>query len=95
MICTGTPHQELWIHTHRQAIADRGCIVLAQGGTLDFWTGQESRAPLWIRNLHLEFFYRLIANPRKNWKKVLISLMMIWIIISHPIRILVKKMLCL
>ena len=82
LVCTGTPQQEIRIAQHRQMRADRGCLVLAQGGTLDFWAGIEPRAPKLIRKLHLEFVYRLIVNPRKNWKKVLISLTIIWLIIK-------------
>lgn len=84
LVCTGTPHQEWRIAQNRSYIKQHHCLVLAQGWTLDFRSGKEPRAPQRLRSLHGEFIYRLIINPRKNRKKCLISLMMIWLIVKEP-----------
>jgi len=59
----GAPKQELWI----SRFADRlpvGVAVCA-GATIDFIAGEKSRAPLWMRNCGLEWFYRLLSEPRR------------------------------
>jgi N-acetylglucosaminyldiphosphoundecaprenol N-acetyl-beta-D-mannosaminyltransferase len=35
------------------------------GAVFDFFTGNLPYAPLWIRNMGLEWLYRLIKEPRR------------------------------
>lgn len=44
------------------------------GGFFDFLGGGEKRAPDIVRNLRLEWLWRVALNPKKNGKKALSSL---------------------
>lgn len=71
----GSPRQEKWILDHRETLSKRGnLLVFGVGGLFDFWAGYEKRAPELIRNLGLEWLWRLITFPRKNFQKAFSSL---------------------
>jgi len=43
------------------------------GGVFDILAGVTKRAPLWMQNSGLEWFYRFIQEPRRMWKRYLIG----------------------
>ncbi len=43
------------------------------GGSFDVLAGKTRRAPRWMQRLGLEWFYRLIQEPRRLWKRYLIT----------------------
>jgi N-acetylglucosaminyldiphosphoundecaprenol N-acetyl-beta-D-mannosaminyltransferase len=43
------------------------------GGSFDVMAGVTKRAPLWMQNCGLEWFYRLIQEPRRMWKRYLVT----------------------
>jgi N-acetylglucosaminyldiphosphoundecaprenol N-acetyl-beta-D-mannosaminyltransferase len=43
------------------------------GGSFDVIAGYTKRAPLWMQNSGLEFFYRFLQEPRRLWKRYLIG----------------------
>jgi N-acetylglucosaminyldiphosphoundecaprenol N-acetyl-beta-D-mannosaminyltransferase len=45
-----------------------------QGGTFDFWVGEQKRSPKLVRKLKLERLWRFIADPKRNYKKIVDSL---------------------
>jgi N-acetylglucosaminyldiphosphoundecaprenol N-acetyl-beta-D-mannosaminyltransferase len=59
----GAPKQELWVHKHRERIA--ASAALCVGATIDFLAGQRSRAPVWMRQVGLEWLYRVGTEPRR------------------------------
>lgn len=70
--CIGTPFQEIRAHTHKEIFDTVPCIVLQLGGTLDFRSGYEQRAPDWVVKARvLETPRRILKNPQKNLKKFL------------------------
>jgi N-acetylglucosaminyldiphosphoundecaprenol N-acetyl-beta-D-mannosaminyltransferase len=62
-IALGSPTQEYWIQQHRDKLDV--CILQGVGGTFDVIAGTVKRAPKVFRDLHLEWFYRLISNPAR------------------------------
>ena len=46
---------------------------IAVGAALDFYTKKQKRAPLVMRKLYLEWFYRLILNPKRLMKRYFIQ----------------------
>ncbi|MGE4444265.1 MAG: WecB/TagA/CpsF family glycosyltransferase [Candidatus Altimarinota bacterium] len=74
MVGLGTPKQEIWIKNNLENIKKYNLLAFSQGGTFDFWAGNEKRAPQIFINLKLEWLWRFITNPRKNFKKVWYSL---------------------
>jgi N-acetylglucosaminyldiphosphoundecaprenol N-acetyl-beta-D-mannosaminyltransferase len=43
------------------------------GGSFDVVAGFTKRAPIWLQKLGLEWFYRLIQEPGRMWKRYLIT----------------------
>jgi N-acetylglucosaminyldiphosphoundecaprenol N-acetyl-beta-D-mannosaminyltransferase len=72
LLCVGYPVQEM---IARQ-IAELGCpsgVALCVGASIDFLTGKRTRAPLWVRQLSLEWAYRLLQEPRRLWRRYLVE----------------------
>jgi N-acetylglucosaminyldiphosphoundecaprenol N-acetyl-beta-D-mannosaminyltransferase len=63
-IGVGTPKQEKWLHLHRAEMPNVR-MMLAVGAGIDFLTGKQQRAPEWMRYAGLEWFYRLLLDPRR------------------------------
>jgi len=68
-VAMGSPRQEYWIARNREAIAAPFCMGV--GGTLDVVSGRAKRAPKLFRTTGTEFLFRLMANPRR-WRRQLV-----------------------
>ncbi len=67
MVALGAPRQEKWIRDHlRETGATLGIGV---GGLFDFYSGRIPRAPTWVRELGMEWFYRFAQEPRRMWRR--------------------------
>ena len=44
-------------------------FVMGVGGTFDVVAGKVKRAPLWMQEYGLEWFYRVLQEPRRMWKR--------------------------
>lgn len=62
-VCLGSPKQERFMQDHIHDL--KGCLMAGLGGTLDSFAGTVKRAPEWMQKLGLEWFYRLIREPRR------------------------------
>ncbi|MCB9883542.1 MAG: WecB/TagA/CpsF family glycosyltransferase [Planctomycetes bacterium] len=71
LIGFGAPRQELFIQEHRHALGH--AVVLGIGGLLDFASGGIPRAPLWLRELGLEWLWRLSREPRRMWRRYVLG----------------------
>jgi len=67
----GVPKQDSFIYEnmHKYQIP----MSFSIGGTIDFIAGVQKRAPKWIREIGFEWFYRLITNPKKMFKRYIID----------------------
>lgn len=63
-VCLGAPAQEKWIYQNRASLPDVK-VFLGLGGSLDGYAGIVKRAPKIFIKLGLEWFYRLITDPRR------------------------------
>jgi N-acetylglucosaminyldiphosphoundecaprenol N-acetyl-beta-D-mannosaminyltransferase len=70
-VALGAPKQEYWIYEHGLQLAVPICVGV--GGSFEMVAGVVRRAPLWIQNLHCEWFYRLCREPRRMWRRYLIG----------------------
>lgn len=66
-----TPKQELWMASHVQALS--APVLIGVGAAFDFHAGTKKQAPLWMQRTGLEWFFRLITEPRRLWKRYLIN----------------------
>ena len=62
-VALGSPKQEVWIQQNLGRLNVKICQGI--GGTLDTIVGRVKRAPLFFQNLGLEWFYRLISEPKR------------------------------
>jgi len=67
----GCPKQERWMHEHRSCLAVP--VMLGVGAAFDFLSGRTPQAPRWIREHGLEWLYRLCKEPRRLWRRYLVS----------------------
>lgn len=59
----GSPKQESWIQGNKKNLKVKICMGI--GGTLDVIAGRVLRAPFWLQNLGIEWFYRLLKEPKR------------------------------
>lgn len=75
---------ELGIHNSRLQTTNYklSCHVCCIGAVFDFYAGTVKRAPQWMIKLGLEWFYRLIKEPKRMWRRYLIgNLKFMWAIL--------------
>jgi N-acetylglucosaminyldiphosphoundecaprenol N-acetyl-beta-D-mannosaminyltransferase len=63
----GVPKQEVWIHQVRDRLP--GVSLVGVGAVYDWVAGNVSVAPEWMQNAGLEWFYRLMKEPRRLWRR--------------------------
>ena len=66
----GCPKQEFWMQAHRGRI---NAVMLGVGAAFDFHAGTIQRAPLWMRENGLEWLHRLVSEPRRLWRRYLVT----------------------
>ena len=66
----GCPKQERWIAEHRGRV---NAVMIGVGAAFDFHAGTVPRAPEWMRNNGLEWLHRLASEPRRLWKRYLVT----------------------
>ena len=63
-VCLGAPAQEKWIFANREFLPDVK-IMAGLGGSVDIYAGTAKRAPKIFIKLGLEWFYRLLREPKR------------------------------
>lgn len=70
LVGRGCPRQELWVANHKGKV---NAAMLAVGAAFDFHAGTLRQAPKWMQDNGLEWFFRLITEPGRLWKRYLIT----------------------
>lgn len=71
LVAFGAPRQETWI---RQRFDELNAhVAIGVGGLFDFYSGNMNRAPVWMREVGIEWLYRLIQEPRRMFKRYLVG----------------------
>jgi N-acetylglucosaminyldiphosphoundecaprenol N-acetyl-beta-D-mannosaminyltransferase len=65
-VALGCPKQEKWIAAMKNEI---NACFLGLGQAFHVYAGTETRLPKWMRNLSLEWLYRLYLEPGRLWKR--------------------------
>ncbi|WP_439114128.1 WecB/TagA/CpsF family glycosyltransferase [Hydrogenophaga sp.] len=66
-----SPKKENFINRWRDQLGVT--FVMGVGGTFDVVAGKVKRAPLWMQKYGLEWLYRVIQEPRRMWKRYLVT----------------------
>ncbi len=69
-VALGCPKQEAWMAQHRGRIH---AVMLGVGAAFGFHAGVARRAPRWMRAHGLEWLHRLLAEPRRLWRRYLVT----------------------
>lgn len=65
-VCLGCPKQEIWMSQYRGLV--RG-VMVGVGAVFSMYAGINPRAPHWMQQVGLEWFYRLMQEPRRLWRR--------------------------
>jgi N-acetylglucosaminyldiphosphoundecaprenol N-acetyl-beta-D-mannosaminyltransferase len=81
-VAYGVPAEELWLERN---LAKTGAkIGIGVGGTFDFLAGRRKRAPKFVRSIGLEWFWRLILEPRRYRRQVALP-KLVWRVFKYKL----------
>lgn len=69
LVGLGSPKQEFFTWVHRRELGAR--VAIGVGGSFDVLSGRLRRAPFLLQRLHLEWLFRVIQEPRR-WRRLLV-----------------------
>ncbi len=64
----GCPKQEKWMAENKGQLK---CVMFGVGAVFDFVAGNKKHAPKWMQKIGLEWFYRLVDEPGRLWRRYL------------------------
>ncbi len=69
-VAMNSPKKEIFLNTYKKQLQSVN-FIMGVGGSFDVIAGKTKRAPLWMQNVGLEWFFRFIQEPRRMWKRYL------------------------
>ncbi len=81
LVCLGCPKQELWMKANAPKL-DVG-VMIGAGGSLDVFSGEVERAPLAWRKLGLEWLHRLLSDPKRIKRMLVLPKFLFAVIFSR------------
>ncbi|QIZ66042.1 WecB/TagA/CpsF family glycosyltransferase [Geobacillus subterraneus] len=84
-VAMGSPKQEYFIDRIKNKILMDVNVAIGVGGSFDVLAGIRKRAPKWMQQIGMEWFYRMIQEPRRLFKRYLYSNTMFIILIIKEI----------
>src|SRR3989338_7933969 len=83
-VALGAPKQEVWIYDNLPKLQNIK-IAVGVGGAFDFISGKIPRAPKLLREIGLEWMWRLMMEPRKRFWRVFNA------VIIFPVKVFMEK----
>jgi N-acetylglucosaminyldiphosphoundecaprenol N-acetyl-beta-D-mannosaminyltransferase len=68
-LAVSSPQKELWVNDNLRRLGPIVCQGV--GGSIDVVAGITRRAPAWMQRNGLEWFFRLLQEPRRMWRRYL------------------------
>lgn len=85
LVAFGAPRQDVWIARHLAEL--RVPVAMGVGGLFDFYSGRIPRAPLWVREMGMEWVYRFLQEPRRMWRRYFVgNAVFLWRIVMERLR---------
>lgn len=78
LVGLGAPRQEFWIASHPELAT----VSIGVGGSFDALAGLNKRAPQWIQDIRLEWFYRLVKQPQR-WRRQMVLPKFAWRVLKQ------------
>ncbi len=70
-VAFSSPKKEYWVNKYLERLNIP--FVMGVGGSFDVVAGVTDRAPKWMQDHSLEWFYRFIQEPRRMWKRYIVG----------------------
>ena len=70
-VAMGSPKKEIFISKYMRDMSVP--FVMGVGGSFDVVAGVTKRAPLWMQRVGLEWFYRFLCEPKRMWRRYLVT----------------------
>lgn len=70
-VAFSSPKKEYWLSKYHKKM--NVPFVMGVGGSFDVVAGVTKRAPKWMQEVGLEWFYRFLQEPRRMWKRYLVG----------------------
>ncbi len=84
-VAMSSPKKEIFLNTYKHLIQTP--FIMGVGGSFDVVSGLVKRAPLWMQKAGLEWFYRVMQEPGRMWKRYLYgNTEFIYIVLREKIR---------
>ena len=80
--CLGCPKQEKWIYSNYMKY--NAIVSISAGATVDFLAGRVKRAPKWMSDHGLEWFYRFTQEPKRLFKRYFVDdIKILWLMFKY------------
>lgn len=83
LVAMGSPYQENFISRYQHLLEIP--VAIGVGGTLDVFSGEVSRAPEWVQGLKLEWLYRILMDP-KRWRRALVLPKFVFLVLKEKFK---------
>lgn len=80
-VALGAPKQEKWMYKYRKILNVN--VAMGVGGAIDVWSGAVKRAPKIFRKIGLEWFYRIVTNPKRIKRAFLLPKFLLKVLLSR------------
>ncbi|PWI29840.1 glycosyltransferase [Flavobacteriaceae bacterium LYZ1037] len=71
-VAISSPTKENFLYENKTLLKGVN-FVMGVGGSFDVVSGKVKRAPIWMQNCGLEWFYRFVQEPKRMWKRYLVG----------------------
>lgn len=71
-VAISSPTKENFLYENKELLKNVN-FIMGVGGSFDVVAGKVKRAPLWMQNFGLEWFYRFIQEPKRMYKRYLVG----------------------
>jgi N-acetylglucosaminyldiphosphoundecaprenol N-acetyl-beta-D-mannosaminyltransferase len=90
LVSLTAPKQDIWIANNKAVLFP--AIYIGIGGAFEVMAGIAKRAPKWMHGAGLEWFYRLIQEPKRMYRRYLIEApLFIPLVLRQKIRTIFKS----
>jgi len=78
-----SPIKENFLHENKETLQNVN-LIMGVGGSFDVISGKVKRAPIWMQKTGLEWFYRVLQEPKRMWKRYLVgNSKFIWLVLKE------------
>ncbi|PHV71266.1 glycosyltransferase [Sporanaerobium hydrogeniformans] len=80
LVALGAPKQEIWIEENKDKLTHIR-VAIGVGGSLDVMAGVVKRAPFIYQKLGLEWFYRLVKEPSRFGRMLVLPKFLLYVLL--------------